>query len=318
MTKKVLFWVALGAGVIGVLIAGIFLRRYWIKNYAPAQVMSVVRLDDGSMLALEEVTTERRSDNPTTGQVDRSEDIDYRLRRYDEKTGKDQARRLIDGMPECVAAKAGRAWCRWGDSGLQLLDAKLESVAGVKTAGLTIDELETDRDGGLLAMGDDGIPARIDPATLEVKSLTDGVPAKKVLPRGMVVQIARAGNAHYELSKVKGQERFTVHVQDGETSKTLGGAKATYIADGFLADADTNLLAVKDAVFLVHRKTIKPDSARTLTRLDLTGKAVWSKPLPEAVDTVELDGDVIVLIGKTQTLGLAAADGAERYRTPHD
>ncbi|HUQ08094.1 MAG TPA: hypothetical protein VM261_36615 [Kofleriaceae bacterium] len=108
--------------------AYIKLDQYWSKHYASAEVLSAVSLDDGAMLASERIEREKRRRDPNTDQVEYSQELHYRLRRYDQQTGSDQARRLINGAATCVAAGQGRAWCSWETGHAYLLDAKLETV----------------------------------------------------------------------------------------------------------------------------------------------------------------------------------------------
>src|SRR5262245_31261098 len=110
--KKIAAAIAVGVMAVGVA-AGYLVFDTLVNRHSTDRVMSVVTLDDGVMLALEETTSVWRRKDPVTEQIVDEETLKYRLRRYQAASGQELARREVGGAPECIAAVAGRAWCRW-------------------------------------------------------------------------------------------------------------------------------------------------------------------------------------------------------------
>lgn len=312
---KVGLALAFGAAVGGVAYGYIRCEQAYIEHHAPGEVQALVTLDDGAVLAVEIVTTTHRDKVLPTSQRTQHERHHARLRRYDQATGKDQARRMVGGTPECVAAAGGRAWCRW-EGRVRLLDAHLEDVSDQVAEGYEIERLESDRTGGLLLMGLDGVPARLDSQTLAITPVEATAAAAPRLPRNAVIPVAMTHGASFGLAPVKGQKRVAISRTDARGTTTLE-PRRTYLADGFLVDTNGHALNVPAALFLVHRATVKDDAPRKLTRLDHAGRPVWTVDLPEPVDSANLRDDAIVLMGRTRSVAVAIADGAQRWSTPH-
>jgi hypothetical protein len=284
--------VAAGVGIALAVGGGFFaymkLDDYWVKHYAQGDVLGVVTLDDGAMLAMEKIERERRTRDPNTDQVETRTEIDYRLRRYDQKSGNDLGRRLVGNEPTCVAADQGRAWCQWERDKAYLLDAKLEIVGEA-------DELPS--------------------STTRTPSPTASA-APSPIPAITISPMARANGGMFEVGLVGPDPRLPIHFNGKRGSKTLE-AKRTYIAQGFLVDEQGNALAVPGALFLLHRTTAKPPTRHKLTRLGYDGKPAWTVDLPEQADTARLDGDTLVLVGRTTSVAFAVADGKQQWSTPH-
>ena len=220
-----------------------------------------------------------------TDQIEHTTELHYRLRRYDQKTGRDFARRMVGGAPTCMAADKGRAWCRWEREKAYLLDAKLEIVGEA-------DELPRA-----------GAPT---PATS----------APMPPPQMTILPVARANGGAFEIGLVGADPRRPIHFNGKKGSRTLE-PRRVYIAQGFLVDGKGDALAVTGAVFLVYKTTSTPDARHKLTRLAYTGVPAWTADLPEPPDSARLDGDEVVLVGRTRSVAFAAADGKQRWSTPH-
>jgi hypothetical protein len=284
---KVVAGVGIALAVGGGVFAYMKLDDYWVKHYAQGEVLGVVTLDDGAMLAMEKIERERRERSPTTDQVETTTDVDYRLRRYDQKTGKDLGRRLVGHEPTCVAADQGRAWCQWEKDKAYLLDAKLEIVGEA-----------------------DELPSKTTRPASPTAGATPPVPEITISP------MASANGGMFEVGLIGPDPRLPIHFNGNKGSKTLE-PKRLYIAQGFLVDGQGKALAVPGALFLLHRTTAKPPTRHKLTRLGYDGKPAWTVDLPEQADSARLDGDAVVLVGRTTSVAFAVADGKERWSTPH-
>jgi hypothetical protein len=282
--------IGLGAGLVigGGVFAYIKLDQYWLTHHASAEVMSVVSLDDGAMLASEKIEREKRRRDVNTDQVEYSQELHYRLRRYDQKSGRDQARRLIDGAATCVAADQGRAWCTWEKGRAYLLDATLATVG------------EADHM----------------PGAGEIAAAPGATSPPPPRPEMTILPMAKANGGTFQIGLFGDDPRRPISFNGKKGSKTLE-ARRLYIAQGFLVDGQGAALAVKGAVFLVHRTTATGDTRHKLTRLAYSGVPAWTVDLPEQPDSARLDGETVVLVGRTRSVAIAVADGKERWSTPH-
>jgi len=317
-------WIVLIAVAVG---AGVGLKIWWDRHqiaHGEGTVHSTLRLPGGPMVAIESVTITDRRRDPNTDQVEERESVHWRLRAFEEASGKTVARRVTESFPTCKLAKGARVWCQWDDT-IRLLDAKLETVGEVGALPVVgpgprrgLDELEVDVEGGLVRMGMDGRPERIDPVTMAV---TRGDDAAKVGRRGSggLAPIARVGGTIYQLSVKRGQLRATLVRMKSGRAKTLE-PKQSWLADGFLGDdqgGPGDALALPDGFFLVHRDSIAEDAPRRLSRLTLDGKTVWTAALPEPVQTGALESDGVVVSGRVFSIKLSLADGKALWQTRH-
>jgi hypothetical protein len=288
---KAAITLAAGLAVGGGLYGYSKLDEYWVTHHSSGEVMNVVSLDDGAMLASEKIERQTRRRDRSTDQIEYTDEVYYRLRRYDQKSGNDQARRLVDGLATCVAAGQGRAWCTWEQGHAYLLDAKLETIGEA-----------------------DHMPGEEELAA--AAAAAPGAKAPPPPPHMTILPVARANGGSFAISMVGPDPRQPVHFNGKKGSKTLQ-PRRTYIAQGFLVDGDQNALPVKGAVFLVYRTTATPDARHKLTRLSYNGVPAWTADLPEPPDSARLDGETVVLVGRTRSVAIAVADGKERWSTPH-
>ncbi|HUQ01413.1 MAG TPA: hypothetical protein VM261_02910, partial [Kofleriaceae bacterium] len=166
-------------------------------------------------------------------------------------------------------------------------------------------------------------------AKLETVGEADHMPGKEELaarpgatqappppPQMTILPTARANGGAFEIGLVGADPRRPIHFNGKKGSKTLE-PRRTYIAQGFLVDGERKALPVPGAVFLVYRTTATPDARHKLTRLAYNGVPAWTADLPEPPDSARLDGETVVLVGRTRSVAIAVADGKERWSTPH-
>jgi len=318
--KKAPRWAWLLVIPVGAAVVGYILFKQWFDKrralHDKGTISSTVRLDDGTMVAVESVVITDRHKDPTTDQRVETEETFWRLRSWNPQNNQVLARKLIDNMAECVAAKAARLWCRWDDT-VRLLDAKLEVRGEVHKA--RAERLQVDTEGRLITMGADGTPQRIDPVTMQVSG---GAAAAKAAPTrggGGLSPMIQVGGALYELSVKPGQLRAILHRVKGSRSKYLN-PQQSFLADGFLTDDGGKPgagLALADGFFLVHHDNVDADTPRKLSRLNLDGKVIWTAPVPELVRQGALEKDGVVVTGERWSVKLALKDGNKLWQNEH-
>ncbi len=319
--RKVLTAVGFGVAVGAIALGYYFFDRWWNTSTRTA-VRVVVLLDDGAVLSIDDVVTERRHKDRDTGERETTTTTTYQLRRFDAATGRELATRASDSVPTCAAAVDGRAWCLWGTA-LHLVGTDLATIAdaralakGPLAVGFRVDELRVDDTGGVRVLGLDGVPARIDARTTEATPIVSSAKAPHLLPRPMVVERARLGEASYELARIKGQERRALRVSGRGKPRTLA-PEHSYLEAGFLVGRDGAALAIDGGgLLIVHRATLAKDAPYRLTRVDHAGAPAWTAALPGPLVTAAARDGMLDVLTPAHVTGIALADGAVRYTTP--